>query len=88
MLATLRIIGAARAMQIEQTTGDVREIDPPGVLILHFMQAAFPASVAQCLPFVGRQCIERLFPELGKQIGQVYFTRLSSKAATSCGVPS
>jgi site-specific recombinase XerD len=47
LAAAVLVIGAARAAQVQQLAGDIGHVDVAGVLILHLVEAALAATVAQ-----------------------------------------
>jgi site-specific recombinase XerD len=55
LAAAVLVIGAARAAQVQQLAGDIGHVDVAGVLILHLVEAALAATVAQRFPFLALQ---------------------------------
>ena len=57
------VIRTLAAFQVEQLARDIGGIDAARVLILHLMQAAFAAAIAQGLPLRTVELVQRTFPE-------------------------
>src|SRR5690349_4007327 len=62
--AAMLIVGALRALPVEQAAGDIGGIDAAGVGVLDLVQAAFAATVAQGFPLAAIKRFERRFPEV------------------------
>jgi hypothetical protein len=56
------IIGAAAGLDIEQSAGDVGEIDAAGVFVFEFDEASAATTVAEAFPLRRCQVFERLLP--------------------------
>jgi hypothetical protein len=60
MAATLGVIAAPAGVKVEEFAGDIGEIHDAVILILEFLQAAQPATIAQGFPLLGAELLEAL----------------------------
>ena len=74
------VIAAAGRGDIEQAAGDIGMIDVAGIFILSLVQAALAAAIAQCLPFLLGQRLDRQCPETVPHL-----TSLARSSATAAG---